>query len=635
MAININHSNNTFCSNSGVFIFGTGLVSLIENTVYSSNFSGKYYGDASSLTGLATGGFITTGQTGAFGGAGVDLSTYITTGQTGAYAAAAGTGNFVTIGQTGVFALSANTGSFVTTAQTGVFALSANTGNFVTTGQTGVFARQFISGPSVDGTGSYYNNTPDSICIFDCSNYSSTLQGTGATFIRSDYSTILNGKCNTISDSCGSIILNGDNSEIYLSQNSLLFGIDSNHNQSKNSITFGNDNAINYSCHIYTMGNCNSIGGFASNVHLFGSGIVVGDGCSNVVYVNNLCTYDGAIYGNGCGITGLDTGSFLTSSSTGSFVDASSTGSFVDASMTGSFVDASMTGNFITQPNDFIKQCNNNSFVLGSNNSNSGSYNFIKGDSNVVSGNFNTVFYGGNTILNGSASNIVFATNSTISGYACNNVILGAVNAKICQYIGGATILGGFGIVANAYNTTYSNNFCAYEGKYYGDGSALTGIVGAGAGVSTPQQTGILLTGATGFSFHQAKNVGIIAQNCFFGQEGAGNSGYLLLDKGGVNETNNLFTVSPTTYCIGTFSTMLIGNGYVNGAATTTSMRIDGAYGNGTILNQVKNIYHRTQDSNDATVVIEDNAFRIAVSGVSGTMVWSSKIDLLDMNGYD
>ena len=140
MAININHTNNTLSSNSGTFIFGAGIVPTIENAVYSPNFSGKYYGDGSSLTGLATGNFITTGQTGAFGGAGVDLSTYITTGQTGAYAAAAGTGSFVTTAQTGVFALSANTGSFVTTAQTGVFALSADTGSFVTTAQTGVFA---------------------------------------------------------------------------------------------------------------------------------------------------------------------------------------------------------------------------------------------------------------------------------------------------------------------------------------------------------------------------------------------------------------------------------------------------------------------------------------------------------------
>jgi hypothetical protein len=319
MAININHTNNTLSSNSGTFIFGAGIVPSIENAVYSPNFSGKYYGDGSALTGLATGSFITTGQTGAFGGAGVDLSTYITTGQTGAYAAAAGTGSFVTTAQTGVFALSADTGSFVTTAQTGVFALAANTGSFVTTAQTGVFA---------------------------------------------------------------------------LSAN---------------------------------------------------------------------------------------TGSFVTTAQTGVFALSANTGSFV-----------------------------------------------------------------------------------------------------------------------------------------------------------TTAQTSVLLTGSTGFNAnHQAKNVGIIAQNCFFGQEGAGNSGYLLLNKGNGNETNNLFNASPFIGSVGTFSVMLIGNGIIGGyPGTTTSMRIDGAYENGTILNQVKNIYFKTQNLNDANVVIEDDNFRIAVSGISGTMVWSSKIDILDMKGY-
>jgi len=80
---------------------------------------------------IKTGAFVTTGQTGAFGGGTVDLNGYVTTGATG---------SFVTSGQTGVFALAANTGSFVTTGQTGVFALAANTGGFVTTGQTGAFA---------------------------------------------------------------------------------------------------------------------------------------------------------------------------------------------------------------------------------------------------------------------------------------------------------------------------------------------------------------------------------------------------------------------------------------------------------------------------------------------------------------
>jgi hypothetical protein len=334
-------------------------------------------------------------------------------------------------------------------------------------------------------------------------------------------------------------------------------------------------------------------------------------------------------------VTTAQTGVFALAAETGSFVTTAQTGVFALSANTGAFVTTGQTGVFITRPNDFINAGNNNSFVLGSNNSVSGCGNFIRGSSNVISGCYGQILGDGNKTFGNANGNVILSSSATISGYACNNAILGGVLNVICQNTFASVILGGLGIVADTSFTAYATNFCTYGGKYYGDGSALTGIVGAG-GVSTPQQTSVLLTGATGFTqYHQAKNVGILAQNCFFGQEGAGNSGYLLLDKGGVNETNNLFTISPTAYCIGTFSAMLIGNGYVNGAATTTSMRIDGAYGNGIVLNQVKNIYFKTQNLNDANVVIEDNNFRIAVSGISGTMVWSSKIDLLDMNGYD
>jgi hypothetical protein len=303
---------------------------------------------------------------------------------------------------------------------------------------------------------------------------------------------------------------------------------------------------------------------------------------------------------------------------------------FALSANTGDFVTTGQTGVFITRPNDFINAGNNNSFVLGTNNSMSGNNNFIEGSSNVVSGCDVTMFGGGNTIFDRANSNVILSSSATISGMACNNVILGGILHKICENTYHSVILGGVGTVASTSSTAYGVNFCAYGGKYYGDGSSLTGIVG------TPQQTSVLLTGSTGFNAnHQAKNVGIIAQNCFFGQQGAGNSGYLLLDKGGVNETNNLFCASPFIGSVGTFSVMLIGNGIIGGyPGTTTSMRIDGAYENGTILNQVKNIYFKTQNLNDANVVIEDDNFRIAVSGISGTMVWSSKIDILDMKGY-
>ncbi len=153
-----------------------------------------------------TGQFVTTGQTGSFGGGNIDLSNYVLTGSTGNFVTTNQTGTFVTNGQTGVFALAANTGnfvtanqtgnfittgqtgafggvgvdlsayvttgqtgSFVTTAQTGVFALAADTGSFVTTAQTGKFA-------SLDGS-NYLNatqipNITGDVCIIAGSNVS-------------------------------------------------------------------------------------------------------------------------------------------------------------------------------------------------------------------------------------------------------------------------------------------------------------------------------------------------------------------------------------------------------------------------------------------------------------------------------
>jgi hypothetical protein len=69
------------------------------------------------LTGLATGGFVTTGQTGVFAASGHTHAQYVTTGSTGV---------FVTTGQTGSFGIS--TGAFVATGQTGNF-LSTGVGS--------------------------------------------------------------------------------------------------------------------------------------------------------------------------------------------------------------------------------------------------------------------------------------------------------------------------------------------------------------------------------------------------------------------------------------------------------------------------------------------------------------------------
>jgi hypothetical protein len=516
MSININHKTNTFSSESGQFIFGTGIIPNIEDAVYSNNFSGKYYGDGSSLTGIATGCFIT----------GIDTSSFLTSSSQ----------------------LLDASGS-----------LLLNT----------------VAGFSSEGSQNITLNAGAS---------SSILTGSDKNFIvTSDFATISSGSC-------------------------------------RNAIVGGVFSAVGPNV-------CNSI-------ILGGSFINANE--SNTVYASNFCAANGSYYGNGSGLTDLATGCFITGVDLSNYITTGATGDFVKTGELTNYVTTGATGIFITTGmtgafgGGGISLDNSGSLVPRGGNNNEGCYNLIFGTNNTVSGCYNLISATNGKISNNANSNLFAGTEySKICQYACANAIIGGYNNTINQFIFGSAILGGTNIVANSYYTAYSNNFCAYNGKYYGDGSALTGIA------APPKQKSILLTGATGFTqYHQAKNVGILAQNCFVGE--TINSGYLLLDKGGENETNNLFAISSSTYCVGTFSAMLIGMGYIDqGGPITTSMRIDGTYGNGVILNQVKNIYYRTQDLNDANVIIEDNNFKIVVSGISGTMVWSSKIDLLDMNGYD
>ena len=172
----INNSCNSFvgvstgsfiCCSTGVSILGSCItVSGINNTVFVNNIctsGGKYYGDASALTGLHTGDFITTGMTGAFGANGsVDLSNYVTKNATG---------DFITTGMTG--ALTGLTGSLVSTAMTG--ALTGLTGNL-----TNVFA-------SLNGgylTASQIPNIYGDVCINAGSNSSTVYKIQGYPIIN-------------------------------------------------------------------------------------------------------------------------------------------------------------------------------------------------------------------------------------------------------------------------------------------------------------------------------------------------------------------------------------------------------------------------------------------------------------------
>lgn len=581
MSININHKTNTFSSESGQFIFGTGIVPNIENAVYSNSFSGKYFGDGSSLTGIV-----------GLGG-GTSESVFVNS-------------------------------SLVT----------------VTLPACGCGGPTYLC----KGSGSFQINTGGS--IVSGANYSAVIQGSfNRVTGRSDYSTILNGQINLIKEtSCFNTILNGtyncisgstQNTLVHGNGNSLNHGscsfINGNANcnyYSYDSFINGNSNTLCLGCYNVLFGCCNNILNNNCFSTVFGCRILLDTGASNhTLYARNFCSYQGNYYGSFVG-----DGSQLINICDGSGLKNSDSVLFYTTG-------ASLSGSSI------IPQIGTAQVGL-------------RCDTTDWNGYQNAVdYYNAQIIICDSLLAVCIVNNPTCFKFLHGGVLsdpLWSANVNTNLGVQYLQIWGSFGQVNGSPYALVSCNYVAASNDYAAAYHVETGInftsrpvvngvpvllsgeaSGGGGGTLTPQQKSILLTGATGFTqYHQAKNVGILAQNCFVGE--TINSGYLLLDKGGENETNNLFAISSSTYCVGTFSVMLIGMGYINqGGPITTSMRIDGTYGNGVILNQVKNIYYRTQDLNDANVVIEDNNFRIAVSGVSGIMVWSSKIDLLDMNGYD
>jgi hypothetical protein len=118
--------------NTGTFATTGAVTNYVNTGTFPTTGQVNSYINTSSL--------VNTGQTGNF----LDLSysgyaanLFVTTGQTGAFGGNIATGNFVTTSQTGQFAPS---GSYVFTNETGSFVTTAQTGNFVTTSQTGQFA---------------------------------------------------------------------------------------------------------------------------------------------------------------------------------------------------------------------------------------------------------------------------------------------------------------------------------------------------------------------------------------------------------------------------------------------------------------------------------------------------------------
>jgi hypothetical protein len=177
------------------------------------------------------------------------------------------TGSFITTGQTGVFGAA----GYVSTGSTGVFVTTGQTGDFITTGMTGAFggANVNLSGYLRTGQLEFLSEAPFTMCSFVVGSDFSNSGSRNSVFNSLESCAEYTSRDNFISSTNYSIVSGG------VANSAILGGI---------------YNVINASV--------------TGSIILGGSGIVAS--INNTVYANNLCVVGGVIYGNGSGITGIN-----------------------------------------------------------------------------------------------------------------------------------------------------------------------------------------------------------------------------------------------------------------------------------------------------------------------------------------
>ena len=536
---------NLISASCSIILAGSGITASAAFTAYASNFcvaGGKYYGDASALTGLAT-------------------------------------------------------GSFVTTAQTGLYAAAANTGNFITTSQTGAFG-----GAGVDLTDyvTYSNlellTRPEQRCGFivgsDFVNSGSLTISLNAGFSCSEYSS----SNNFIASTNFSLISSG------ATNNGIVGGL------------------------------YNEISDNVSNSVILGGQYITGTS-NNTAYAINYCSYKGKYYGDGSALTGLATGSFITTGMTGAFG-----GGGADLS---NYVTTGQFSSGLNFSNDYT------SVILGQNTSNC-----------IVDGaNNSTIIASCNSCITGISTNaIIIGSNCSCSISSMNHgIIIGGKCNILCNLmscdtiiIGGhsncfydtllqssrSVILGGSGIQANSTDTVFGNNFCAYNGKFYGDGSAITGLATGDFVVSSKCQ----VVARNIQPFHVCAVTRVAStnlNNALIEFQGGIGKAYLCDHDDASVDDCNLYAITNNGYCAAQFSAMILGNALYGGNIFTTSIRIDGVATSGAVLSQNKIINYQAFPTDDACVVVEDQQLKIYITGAQTGMHWGVRLDILGMQGYD
>jgi hypothetical protein len=346
---------------------------------------------------------------------------------------------------------------------------------------------------------------------------------------------------------------------------------------------------------------CRNTMSAACSIILAGSGITAS--APFTAYASNFCVAGGKYYGDGSSLTGLDlTGiPIILNSSISSIIIGLSTGrhSISATSPRATVINGCCNQIFGNSCLSTIIGGNNNSicdacnsitlagssnftcasvcyaYMLGGFNSNicnsschasiigstaslincsifssivggqSNSISSLSCNSSIVAGQSNFIYCTFGSVVLGGYLNCV---SGSVGVYARTSVILGGCSNTLTNTTG-SVILGGSFITGTAINTAYANNFCAYNGKYYGDGSALTGIAGATTSVST-------VTG-TGYAISSSNYNNIIR----YSGDAIANSGLFTLPSGIAG-----FTVGGSVMVVQVAS----GQAYFTGAAGTT-----------------------------------------------------------------
>jgi uncharacterized protein (DUF779 family) len=461
----------------------------------SGNFrSGLYVNGIAVSTGIATGNFITTGQTGSFYPSS-NPSGFITTGQTGQFASVA---NLQSTGSNLQGQINSLSGTV-----TGNYVLKSQTGVFVPTGQTG----QFASAANLISTGSNLQGQINSLSGTITGNYILTTTATGisgvlASSIASTGSN-LQGQINSLSGS-----LTGN----YLLKSST--GIFVTTGQTGNFITTSQTGqfypASNPSGYITGFNSglyvqTGQTGNFVTTSQTGNANTLNGQSGS---YYLNYANMTGSIAGTGSFVTTSQTGSFITSGQTGVFVTTGQTGQFylsnnpsgfitgfnsglyVQTGQTGSFITTGQTGSFITtsQTGIFGNATGLNGF--------SGPYYLNYGNmtgSIVGTGSFITNGQTGIFITTGQTGN--FATSVNLASTGSN--LQGQISS-LSGTLTGNYATSGFGASTYATITNLASTGSNLQGQISSLSGTLTGnyvLTSTATGISGILTTSIASTG--------------------------------------------------------------------------------------------------------------------------------------------